>query len=116
MSTADGSSGAETAWSAQEDGVTLWVRLTPKGGRDALEGVEALADGRLVLKARVRAAPEDGRANEALIELVSSALETPRRQVSIASGHTGRVKKLFVAGDPARLVKALEKAGASKNG
>lgn len=94
----------------------LWVRLTPKGGRDALEGVETLADGRPVLKARVRAAPEDGRANEALVELVAEAFATPRRSVSIASGHTGRIKKLVIAGDPARLMRALEKAGAPKNG
>lgn len=99
-----------------DDGVTLWIRLTPKGGRDALDGLETLSDGRVVLKARVRAAPEDGRANEALVELVAAQLRTPRRSVSIASGHTGRLKKLFIAGDPARLVAALEKAGATNNG
>lgn len=96
--------------------MTLWIRLTPKGGRDALDGLETLSDGRVVLKARVRAAPEDGRANEALVELVAAKLQTPRRAVSIASGHTGRLKKLFIAGDPVRLVAALEKAGATNNG
>ncbi len=105
-----------SAWSAEVDGVTLWIRLTPKGGRDALDGVETLADGRAVLKARVRAAPEDGRANEALVELVATKLQTPRRSVSIASGHTGRLKKLFIAGDAVRLIAALEKAGATNNG
>lgn len=96
--------------------MALWVRLTPKGGRDALDGLETLSDGRMVLKARVRAAPEDGRANEALVELIASKLQTPRRSVSIVSGHTGRQKKLLVAGDPARLIQALEKAGAKSNG
>ncbi|WP_159727157.1 DUF167 family protein [Methylosinus sp. Ce-a6] len=106
----------DDAWSAQADGVALWVRLTPKGGRDAIEGVERLADGRAVLKARVRAAPEDGRANEALVELVAERLGAPRRSVSIAAGHTARLKKLFIAGDPARLLAALEKTGATRNG
>lgn len=104
------------AWSAEPDGVALWVRLTPKGGRDALSGVETLADGRAVLKARVRAAPEDGRANDALVALVAEALGAPRRSVTIAAGHTARLKKLFIAGDPARLVAALEKTGATRDG
>ncbi|MBY6239775.1 DUF167 family protein [Methylosinus sp. Sm6] len=104
------------AWSVEGEGVALWVRLTPKGGRDALAGVETLADGRAVLKARVRAAPEDGRANEALVALIAAALGAPKRSVQIASGHTARLKKLFIAGDPASLVAALEKSGAKNDG
>jgi uncharacterized protein (TIGR00251 family) len=98
---------AEAAWLAQKDGVTLWLRLTPKGGRDALECVETLSDGRMVVKARVRAAPENGQANAALVELLAKTLHISRSCVSIASGETSRVKKLFVAGDPARLIEAL---------
>lgn len=98
-----------TAWAAEAGGVTLWLRLTPKGGRDALETVETLADGRAVLKARVRAAPENGRANAALIELVAKTLRAPKNAVSIASGETSRVKKLFIAGDPALYLDALAK-------
>jgi uncharacterized protein YggU (UPF0235/DUF167 family) len=97
----------EPPWSAASDGVTLWVRLTPKGGRDAIEGVETLADGRRVLKARVRAAPEDGRANAALVELVARALDVPKKAVTVRFGETSRVKKLFVAGDPASTLDAL---------
>jgi uncharacterized protein len=95
------------AWIAESDGVALWLRLTPKGGRDALEGVEQLSDGRSVVKARVRAAPEDGRANAALVELVAKALDTSKSAVSVVGGHTSRVKKLFIAGDAARIEKAL---------
>lgn len=98
-----------TAWVAEAGGVALWLRLTPKGGRDALESVETLADGRAVLKARVRAAPENGRANAALIGLVAKALHAPKSAVSIASGETSRVKKLFIAGDPAPYLDALAK-------
>jgi len=41
-------------WSPSAGGVTIAVRLTPKGGRDAIDGVETLADGSTVLKVRVR--------------------------------------------------------------
>jgi uncharacterized protein len=98
---------AEPPWSAESDGLTLWLRLTPKGGRDAIDGVETLSDGKSVLKARVRAAPEDGRANAALIELIAKALSAPKKAVTIRSGETSRVKKLFVAGDPAPYLDAL---------
>ena len=97
-------------WAAEAGGVALWLRLTPKGGRDMLEGVETLADGRAVLKARVRAAPEDGKANAALTRLVADELGVPASGVSIVSGHTARVKKLFVAGEPASILAALAKA------
>jgi uncharacterized protein YggU (UPF0235/DUF167 family) len=56
------------------DGVALDVRLTPRGGRDAIEGVERRADGRIMLKARVRAAPFEGQANEALCRLLAHEL------------------------------------------
>ena len=96
-----------TAWRAEEGGVALWLRLTPKGGRDAIEGLETLADGRCVLKARVRAAPEDGRANAALELLVAKTLDAPKSAVAIVAGHTARVKKLFVSGNSARILDAL---------
>jgi len=98
-----------SAWTVESGGVTLYVRLTPKGGRDALEGIEALADGRSVLKARVRAAPENGRANEALIALIASALRVPKGAVAIRAGATSRVKTVFVAGAPALYLDALAK-------
>jgi uncharacterized protein (TIGR00251 family) len=98
---------AESPWTAESEGVTLWLRLTPKGGRDAIDGVETLADGRRVLKARVRAAPEGGRANAALVELIAKTLAVPKKAVTIRSGETSRVKKLFIAGDPAPYIDAL---------
>ncbi|CAJ0862712.1 hypothetical protein AMST5_01515 [freshwater sediment metagenome] len=107
--------GAEAPWTAEPDGVTLWLRLTPKGGRDAIDGVETLADGRAVLKARVRAAPEDGRANAALIELIAKALAAPKRAVTIRSGETSRLKKIFIAGDPAPIIDALARLAPTKD-
>ena len=71
------SASAKTFWSRRADGVELHLRLTPKSSRDALEGFETRADGACVLKARVRAVPEDGKANDALIALVSKQLKHP---------------------------------------
>lgn len=100
---------ASSAWVVESAGVALYVRLTPKGGRDAVEGVETRADGRNVLKARVRAPPENGRANAALIALIAAALGAPKSAVSIRAGATSRVKTVFVAGAPAHYIDALAK-------
>jgi uncharacterized protein (TIGR00251 family) len=91
------------------DGVTLEVRLTPRGGRDAIEGVERRADGRIVLKARVRAAPFEGQANEALCRLLAHELGLAPRQVEIAAGEGARIKRLCIAGDPRMLDAALDR-------
>jgi len=88
--------------------VTLSVRLTLKGGRDAIDGIDTLADGRCVLKVRVRAAPTEGEANAALCRLVAGTLGVPARDVTVAAGATSRIKRLAIAGGPA-LTAALEK-------
>ncbi len=100
---------AACAWTAEAGGLAIYLRVTPKGGRDALDGVETLADGRCVLRARVRAAPEDGKANAALLALLAKALGAPKSALRVAAGETSRVKKIFVAGDPAILSQALER-------
>ena len=76
------------------------MRVTPRGGRDALNGVETLADGSAVLKLRVRAAPEDGAANEAVRRLLARTLGLPASAVSLRSGATSRIKTFVAAGDP----------------
>lgn len=101
-------------WSAIPGGVALMVRLTPKGGRDSIDGVEALADGRSVLKARVRVAPSEGEANAALVRMIARALDIPARSVVIAGGATARLKRLTVAGDAPTLIARLEKLTAPR--
>ena len=92
-------------------GVSLALRLTPRGGRDALEGWEKDASGRAFLKARVRVAPEDGRANDALVELLTDVLDVPRSDVAISSGAKARRKIVTIKGDPGLLTKLLEQGG-----
>jgi uncharacterized protein YggU (UPF0235/DUF167 family) len=79
--------------------VLVQLRLTPKGGRDALDGVGTLADGRRVLQARVRAAPDKGAANAALELVLAKALGVPRSAVTLVSGHTARLKSVRIDGD-----------------
>lgn len=76
----------------------LTVRVTPKGGRDAVDGWAHDEAGRPVLKLRVSSAPSDGQANVAVIALVAKALGIPKSAVRIASGETSRVKRLELDG------------------
>jgi hypothetical protein len=97
-------------WVATPDGLFITVRLTPKGGRDAIEGVAQLADGQPVLKVRVRAAPSEGEANAALVTVLARATGVPSSRLRLVSGATARVKRVAIDGDPAALVAALEQA------
>ncbi|MGH6742494.1 MAG: DUF167 family protein [Bradyrhizobium sp.] len=99
---------AARPWTVAADGVTVTVRLTPRGGRDAIDGIEQRADGQCVLKARVRAAATEGEANRALIGLVARALSVPPRDVTLAAGAVARIKRLVVAGHGPTLAAALE--------
>jgi uncharacterized protein (TIGR00251 family) len=99
----------------ERDGITLFVRLTPKSARDAIEGVEATDDGRAHLKARVRAVPEDGKANAALEKLLAKWLGLAPRDISIASGATSRLKQIRISGDPEVLALKLVALGSPEN-
>lgn len=100
---------ADEPWTAAADAVTIDVRLTPRGGRDAIEGAERRADGRTVLKVRVRAAPAAGEANAALCRTIAKALGIAPRAVTLAGGTTSRSKRVRVAGNPTILVGALRR-------
>ena len=86
----------------------LAVRLTPRGGRDAIEGWASGPDGRHYLKARVSAPPVEGEANAALTVLLARVLGVSKSSVRIAAGQTGRLKSVEVEGlDPAGLAAAF---------
>ena len=92
----------------RDGGVDLFVRLTPKAALDRLEGVETSADGRRHLKARVRAVPENGAANQALQRLVAKALGVPASAVSVVAGGTSRLKTLRISGEPRALAQSID--------
>ncbi len=92
------------------EGLEVLVRLTPKGGRDALDGIGALSDDRSVLKARVRCAPENGEANAALESLLAKACAVGRSHASVTSGATSRLKTVTLSGHTDLLLAALHKS------
>jgi uncharacterized protein YggU (UPF0235/DUF167 family) len=94
-------------WRATAQGVIVACRLTPKGGRDAIDGVAALSDGTAVLACRVRVAPEDGRANAALCRLIAEAAGAAPSRARIAAGAKARLKQVAVEGDAQALVASL---------
>ena len=96
-------------WSVTPSGLVLVVRLTPKGGRDAVDGIDTLSDGRVVLKMRVRAAPTDGEANAALMAFLAKTLDVARRTMTLAAGETARIKRIEIEGDGAALAARLER-------
>ena len=98
----------DAPWRPTIDGVLISCRLTPKGGRDAIDGATTLSDGARVLTARVRAAPEDGKANAALCALVAARLGVAPSRVKLTAGAKSRVKQISVAGDPGELIARLE--------
>jgi uncharacterized protein (TIGR00251 family) len=83
-------------------GVVVSVRLTPKSGRDEIAGLDEFG-GETVLKARVRAVPEDGRANAALEKLIAKWLGLPPSAVKVAHGSKSRLKQIAIDGDLATL-------------
>ena len=94
-------------WRVASGAVLLSLRLTPKSSKDALEAIETLSDGRRVLKARVRAAPEDGKANLALLRLLADQLDCPIRALTLTSGATARAKVIRIEGEPERVIARL---------
>jgi uncharacterized protein (TIGR00251 family) len=97
-------------WTVTADGVLVTVRLTPKGGRDAIDGIEHLSDGQCVLKARVRAAPNEGEANAVLVSLLARTIRVAPRSIDLVSGAAARIKRLKIAGEPEVLAAALMNA------
>lgn len=99
----------EQAWSIKPDGLILSVRLTPKSSRDALDGVDVLSDGKAIVKVKVRALADQGKANAALLQVISQALKVPVSKVTLVSGSTSRMKIIRVEGDGAVLAASLAK-------
>jgi uncharacterized protein (TIGR00251 family) len=102
-------------WRYSTAGISIALRVTPRGGRDEIDGLETLANGRTVVKMRVRAIAEGGAANRAVVELLATALGVPKAKVRVLSGATSRLKQIAVDGDPAKLGESLRKLTVAKS-
>lgn len=83
-------------------GIRFTVRLQPRASKNEIVGLQGSS-----LKVRVTAPPVEGMANESLIDLISTALNTPRRNVCIVSGSASRIKILEVQGIPLESVQRM---------
>jgi hypothetical protein len=102
-------------WRYSTEGISIALRVTPRGGRDDIDGIETLANGRSALKVRVRAIAEGGEANRAVTELLAKVLGVPKARIRLLSGATSRLKQIAVDGDPRMLGDTLRKAIAVKS-
>jgi uncharacterized protein len=90
------------------DGVSVRLRVTPRGGLDRVDGLAEDAKGEAHVKLRVSAVAEKGRANDAVLKLLAKAWGLPRSSLSITSGETGRNKVVGISGDPDVLAAKLD--------
>jgi len=91
----------------QGDGLLVHLRVTPRGGRDAIDGIAELSDGRAVLKLRVRAVAQDGAANRAVEKIIAQSFNVPVSRVAIVAGASARLKQVRIEGDAAALMQTL---------
>ncbi|WP_421995236.1 DUF167 domain-containing protein [Reyranella sp.] len=83
--------------------MTVVLRVQPRARRAGLAGT---AEG---LKAAVTEAPEDGKANQAVLALLAGAWRIPKSAMEVVRGATGREKVVGIAGDPAALAERIGK-------
>ncbi len=89
------------------DGVRLAVRLTPRAGRDGVDGVALSPDGSAHLKLRLAAPPVEGAANAALIAFLARALDLRKSDITLLAGDKSRLKRLAILGDGPDLARRL---------
>lgn len=78
--------------------VTINIKLTPKGSKNAIQGWANDVDGNPVLKVMVTTPPEKGKANKALIALLAKEWSIAKSQITITSGETSRNKVVKISG------------------
>ncbi|EJF81321.1 Uncharacterised ACR, YggU family COG1872 [Candidatus Bartonella washoeensis] len=92
-------------------GLSLFVHLSPKASIDRIMGVECRDDGKQYLVIRIRAVPEDGKANKALIKFLAKQWKIPSSCIALKSGATSRYKQLYFSGYSEELTKILQSLG-----
>lgn len=85
-------------WRETDDGLEVFVRLTPRGGSARIDGITADC-GQACLRVRVAAPPVEGAANAALVAYLAKALGLPRSAVTLVAGDRARLKRLRLRGD-----------------
>jgi uncharacterized protein len=89
-----------------DQGIFLNIGLTPKAGANRIEGCATGPDGP-ILKVRVTAVPEKGKANKALIKLLSKETSLASGRFEIVGGTTSRRKRILIHGGDKALFRHL---------
>ena len=98
---------ASSFYRPTSEGFLVFLRVTPNAGRDVIDGVEIRDDTSTVLRIRVSAVPDKGKANAAVCSILAKALGVPKSSISVVSGETARMKTVLVAGQGSELVTRL---------
>lgn len=97
-----------TLFTSQKDGVTFPVRVTPNARKNQIGDIMLDSQERKVLKIGVTKVPEDGKANDAVIALLSTAWQLKKSQIKIMQGASSRNKIVHILGNSEELLKHLE--------
>jgi uncharacterized protein (TIGR00251 family) len=85
------------AWRETRAGLLLFLKVTPNASRDEIGEVVADVDGQGQLVVRVRAVPEKGKANKAVVKLIAKKLGCRASAVEVLKGDTSRQKQICIA-------------------
>lgn len=91
-----------------KDGIMIYVRLLPGASRDEIVGPEKMDDGVCLLRVRVRARPEKGKANQALCFLLAKYYMLPKSEFEVISGHKSRRKIVLIRNRDRELMQKLK--------
>lgn len=97
------------AWRESQGGVLLHISLTPKSSSDSVGKVACVASGR-VSRVKVRALPDKGKANQAVLKVLAEWLKIPKTSFELVFGRRSKLKTIKISGDFEEIVKKLETA------
>ncbi len=87
--------------------VDLYIKVTPNSSRDEITGIVKTGDNNYRLAVKIRAVPEKGKANKAVIAFFAKAMRLPKSAFMVSSGSTARQKTLRIEGNPQIIVEKL---------
>ena len=90
------------------DGVNVALKVHPGARRTEVRGLAPDDDGGVALKVAVTAAPENGKANRAVIAALADAWGVAKSSIELIVGAADRRKAVHVAGNPVQLLTGLE--------
>lgn len=94
-------------WRQVSEGIEVYIKLTPKAAKNTIMGILVDEGGGSLLKISVTAVPENNKANQALIILLSKSLHIAKRNIAIKSGMTSTRKTIMIYGVSEAELKAV---------